>query len=71
MSSISSFCYCLLPTQDGTTGLGGGQLPLAMDLDNPQIVTALRSGVLLCDLINAVRQILLTLVSSTLPLSLA
>jgi hypothetical protein len=29
-------------------------LPLAMDLDNPQIVTALRSGVLLCDLINAV-----------------
>lgn len=40
--------------QDGTTGLGGGHLPLAMDLDNPQIVSALRSGVLLCDLINAV-----------------
>jgi hypothetical protein len=42
------------PTQYGSTGLGGGFLPLDLDAEIPMIVEAMRSGVVLCQLVNAV-----------------
>ncbi len=40
--------------QYGSTGLGGGFLPLDLDAEVPMIVEAMRSGVVLCQLVNAV-----------------